>query len=266
MQKGSEKMFDLLDRFFEASNLPMTPPPAYGWFHILYTIIGFTVCGVIAWKIRKINDNAAKWFIFSIGLFLGLTEVYKQLFLYFNSENHTYNWGELPFQLCSVPLYLCLIAPWLKPGKIQRGMYSFMVLFNLLGGGISFLEPSGLLLHDWFSTIHALLWHTSLVFLGLFLCFSQRGATHKKDYFGAAITFIALCAFAFLINTLVQNLLGKHINMFFVGPGESPIIVFKQFCRWFGWPINTLIYIFAVCLGAYLLHLLILMIIKKKKA
>ena len=258
-------MLDILDNFFEASLLPMTPPPSYGWFHILYTLIAFSLCGLIAWRIRRINDKAAGWLIFGLGFFLLLTEIYKQLFLYFNSDNHTYNWGELPFQLCSVPMYMCLIAPWLKPGKLQRGMYSFMALFNLLGGGISFAEPSGLLLHDWFSTVHALFWHTSLVFLGLFLCFSQRGGTRKGDYPSAAITFVCLSGVAFLINTLVQNLLGKHINMFFVGPGESPIIVFKQFCQWFGWPVNTLIYIFALCLGAYLVHLLILLFMNKKK-
>lgn len=264
MQKGSDKMVELLDKFFESSLLPMTPIPSYGWFHILYTLIGFIVCGFTAWKMRNISEKAARWFIFGIGLFLSLTEVYKQLFLYFNSENHTYNWGELPFQLCSVPMYLCLIAPWLKPGKLQRGMYSFMVLFNLLGGGISFLEPSGLLLDDWFSTVHALFWHMSLVFLGLFLCFSKRGATEKTDYKGAAFTFVGLCGVAFAINAFVQNVLGKHINMFFVGPGESPIIVFKQFCKWFGWPVNTFIYMFALCLGAYLIHLLIQLFMKKK--
>lgn len=257
-------MVALLDQFFENSMAPMTPPPAYGWFHILFTLIGFTVCALVAWKMRNISDKASKWLLFSFGLFLSLTEVYKQLFLFFNSADHSYNWGELPFQLCSVPMYLCLIAPWLRPGKLQRGMYSFMVLFNLLGGGISFLEPSGLLLHDWFSTVHALFWHMSLVFIGLFLCFSHRGATEKGDYKGAAITFVALSGVALLINTLVQNLLGKHINMFFVGPGESPIIVFKQFSIWFGWPINTVIYIFAVCLGAYLIYQLIQLVQKHK--
>ncbi len=258
-------MIDLLDKFFESSLLPMNSPPSYGWFHILFTLVGFSLCGFTAWKMRNINDKAARWFIFGIGLFLSLTEVYKQLFLYFNSENHTYNWGELPFQLCSVPMYLCLIAPWLKAGKLQRGMYSFMVLFNLLGGGIAFLEPSGLLLHDWFSTVHALFWHMSLVFLGLFLCFSQRGATQKGDYKGAALTFVALSGVAFCINVFVQNVLEKHINMFFIGPGDSPIIVFKQFCKWFGWPINTFIYIFAVCLGAYLIYMLIQLIQRKTK-
>ena len=54
------------------------------------------------------------------------------------------------------------------------------------------------------------------------------------------------------------------MNMFFVGPGNSPIIVFKQFSEWFGWPINTLIYIPVVCLGANLLFLLIHYLQSKK--
>ena len=258
-------MIEILDRFFESSMAPMTPPPSYGWFHISFTLIGFVLCAISAWNLRKVSDKATKWIVFCFGLFLIISEIYKQLFLYFNSADHTYNWGELPFQLCSVPMYLCLIAPWLKHRRIQRGMYSFMVLFNLLGGGIAFAEPSGLMLSDWFSTIHALLWHMSLVFLGLFLCFSKRGATQKGDYSGAAIIFIFLCGIAFVINIVVQNVLGKHINMFFVGPGESPLIVFKQFCQWFGWPVNTLIYIFAVCLGAYVIYLVIQLFQKKTK-
>ena len=47
------------------------------------------------------------------------------------------------------------------------------------------------------------------------------------------------------------------MNMFFVGPGNSHIIVFKQLSEWFGWYVNTSIYIFAVCLGAYLVFRLI---------
>ena len=76
------------------------------------------------------------------------------------------------------------------------------------------------------------------------------------DYKAASVTFVALCAIAFCINLLCWKPANGEINMFFVGPGNSPIIVFKQFSEWFGWYINTPIYIFAVCLGAYLLFLL----------
>ena len=249
-------MVHLLDTFFESMLYPMTPPPAYGAFHILYTLLGFALCGILAWKLRNLGDKAANRILFGIGLFLGIFEVLKQLFYYYALMDNSYSWGDFPFQLCSIPIYLCLIAPWLKPGKLQRGMYSFMVLYNLLGGAISFAEPSGLLHGHWFLTIHALVWHMVLVFIGLFICFSKRGGNQQHDYIGATMTFIALCGIAFLLNCFVQFGLGESMNMFFVGPGNSPLAVFSLFSEWFGWYINTFIYIFAVCLGAYLVFLL----------
>ena len=256
-------MLAALDRFFEAIAWTMERPTSYGAFHILYTLISFSVCVFAAWKLRNASQTTTKWILFGCGLVLSVSEVFKQFFYYFAIMDNCYSWGDFPFQLCSVPMYMCLVAPWLKPGKLQRGMYSFMVLYNLLGGAISFTEPSGLLLDRWFLTIHALLWHTLLVFVGLFLCFSKRGGNQKGDYRGATITFIALCAVAFGLNCFVQYGLGEHMNMFFVGPGNSPIIVFSQFSQWFGWYVNTPIYIFAVCLGAYIVHCLIYLVQNK---
>jgi len=231
---------------------PMVPPPAYGWFHILYTLGGFALCALAAWRLRKVSDRTARAILFTIGAVLAVSEVMKQVLCIRLSDG--YPWGDFPFQLCSVPMYMCLIAPWLKPGKVQRSMYSFMVLYNLLGGAIAFAEPSGLLLDRWFFTVHALAWHMLLVFIGLFLCMSDRGGTRKGDYAGATEVFVALCALAFGMNCFVQLALDGNMNMFFVGPGDSPIVVFKQFSQWFGWYVNTFIYIGAVCLGAYIVH------------
>lgn len=250
-------MLSALDNFFEANAWPMDKPPAYGAFHILYTLIGFTVCAITAWRLRNCSEKTAKWTLFTIGLVLALSEVYKQFFYFFVMMDNAYSWGDFPFQLCSVPMYFCLIAPWLKSGKLQRGMYSFMILYNLLGGAIAFTEPSGLLHDYWFLTMHALVWHMLLVFIGLFLCFSRRGAASIADYWGATWTFIGLCIIAFLLNCFVQFGLHEHMNMFFVGPGDSPLIVFKQFSQWFGWYINTLIYIPVVCIGAYIIFRII---------
>lgn len=247
----------MLDSFFESVSWPMEPPPAYGAFHILFTLIGFAVCGFSAWKLRRVSDKAADHILFFCGLVLSLSEVFKQFFCYYVIADNSYHWGEFPFQLCSVPMYMCLFAPLLKPGRLKRAMYSFMVLYNLLGGAIAFAEPSGLLHGHLFLTIHSCVWHMLLVFVGLFLCFSKRGGTQKTDYRSATLIFVSLCAFAFLLNCAVQFGLGESMNMFFVGPGNSPIIVFKQFSHWFGWYINTPIYIAAVCLGAYIVFALI---------
>lgn len=249
-------MLQTLDSFFESIAFPMERIPSYGAFHILYTLIGFFVCGFVAWKLRKVSDKSAKWILFSVGLVLIVSEVFKQLFYFFVMKDNAYSWGDFPFQLCSVTMYMCVLAPFVKSEKIRRGMYSFMVLYNLLGGAISFAEPSGLLLENWFLTIHALIWHMLLVFIGLFICFSKRGGNKQSDYIGATVTFVILCGVAFGLNCFVQLVLGEHMNMFFVGPGNSPIVVFTQFSEWFGWYINTPIYIFAVCLGAYIVFLI----------
>lgn len=250
-------MIQALDTFFESISFPMEPFPSYGAFHILYTLIGFAVCALAAWRLRHVSDRTARRMLFSLGVILMLSEVFKQLFYFFVMKDNAYSWGDFPFQLCSVPMYMCVIVPWLKPGRLQRGMYSFMVLYNLLGGAISFTEPSGLLLDHWFLTIHALVWHMLLVFIGLFICFSGRGGNRHADYVGATYTFLTLCGVAFALNCWVQYGLGEHMNMFFVGPGNSPIVVFSQFSKWFGWYVNTPIYIFAVCLGAYVVFCLV---------
>lgn len=257
-------MVQVLDSFFESISCPMTPPPAYGTFHILFTLIGFTVCGFTAWKLRHVSDKIAGKILFFCGLLLSLSEVFKQFFCYFVIAENTYHWGEFPFQLCSIPMYMCLFTPFLKQGKFQRAMFSFMVLYNLLGGAIAFAEPSGLLHEHPFLTAHSCIWHMLLVFVGLFLCISMRGGTTKADYYAATLTFVVLCGIAFALNCFVQFGLGQKMNMFFVGPGNSPIIVFKQFSEWFGWYINTPIYIFVLCLGAYVLFALIYWIRNKE--
>lgn len=254
----------MLERFFDSIAWTMTPPPAYGSFHILYTLIGFALCAVVAWLLRKSGDKVLRMVLFGCGVFLTATEVCKQFFYYYAVNNNSYAWGDFPFQLCSIPMYMCLIAPWLKPGKVQRGMYSFMVLFNLLGGAISFAEPSGLLHEYWFLTVHALMWHMLLVFIGLLICFARMGGNEKADYTYGACTFLVLCVVAFGLNCFVQFGLGEHMNMFFVGPGNSPLAVFSSFSEWFGWYINTFIYIFAVCLGAYIVFSIIYLAQNKK--
>lgn len=254
----------MLESIFESVSWPMVPPQTYGTFHIGLTFIGFSLCALVAWKLRHVSDKTAERILFFCGIVLAVTEVFKQLFCFYVIEGGTYHWSEFPFQMCSVPMYMCLIVPFMKSEKMKRAMYSFMALYNLLGGAISFAEPSGLF-HDYvFLTVHSCIWHMLLVFIGLFVCMSNRGGTEKEDYGSATLIFIALCEIAFLMNWFVQSVLNKQMNMFFVGPGNSPIIVFKQISEQFGWYINTPIYIAAVSLGAYLVFVIIYWVKYKK--
>ena len=247
------KEIDRVNAFFEAMAWRMEPPSSYGTFHILFVLIGFTVCTVAAWLLRGVGDRAIGRILFVLGLILAVSELFKQGLYYFVICDNSYHWGEFPFQMCSVPMYLCLIAPWLKQGRVKRGMYAVMALYNFPGGAVAFSEPSGMLLDYWYLTIHSLTWHMMLVFIGLLLLFSKSVGNRRSDYTVATVAFVVMCALAFVMNCIVQYGIGSYMNMFFVGPGNSPLIVFSWISEKLGWYINTPIYITVVCLGAYIL-------------
>ena len=261
---------EILDKALEATAWEMTPPPAYGTFHLSFAIIGIALCFLLGYKLRNISERGNKIVLFSTGAFLILTEIYKQLFYYFYMANpegiNQYDWWIFPFQLCSVPMYLCIIAVFLKPGPVQNGIYGFMTTYNLLGGFMAFIEPSGITHSYWTLTLHAYIWHMSLIFIGIYLIMSGRCAKTKKDFLHAAITFVVLCAVAFCINLILWTPAGGDINMFFVGPRNSPLVIFSDIAKNFGWYVSTALYIPTVTLGAFLVFLPVHFYYKKKKS
>ena len=261
-----DKIISGLESLIVATGWETAVPKSYGPLHLSFTIIGFLLCGIIAWKLRGISEKKSRVFVFSCGAFLVFLDMYKQLFYHFyvDAGEPGYTWWIFPFQLCNIAMYFCLIAPLLKKGPVQQGMYSFMMLYNLLSGGISFLEPSGMLHAYPTLTAVSLLWHLVLVFAGLFLVFSGRGGDTKKDYKLSTVTFLSLCVVAFLINIICWKPSGGTINMFFIGPANSSLFLFSDIAKNCGWYVSTAIYIPTVCLGAYLLFLLISRLIHPK--
>lgn len=242
-------------------------PAAYGPFHLTFMLLGFVFSGFAAWKLRKLGDRGNRVLLLAIGIFLVISEVYKQLLYELVVEPEPgYRWGIFPFQLCSIPMYLCLLIPALRPGRVQKSLYCFLMTYNLLGGFVAFLEPSGLLHGHWTLTLHALIWHMMLVFLGLYIALSGRGCRDNRDYRDATVVFCILCAVAFAINCGFWELSRHEIKMFFVGPGNSPIIVFQEISERFGWYVSTVLYIPCVCLGAFLIHKLLTFVNKKLPA
>ena len=244
-----------LEHVIRSTAWPMEKPPAYGTFHLTFTVVGFAVCILLAYLLRRTDEKGNRALLTALGVFLMLTEVYKQLFYYYHIGNGSYQWWIFPFQLCSVPMYLCVIAPWLKRGPVQQGMYGFMTTFNLLGGLMAFIEPSGIVHEYWTLTLHAFIWHMMLVFVGCYLLATGRGAKTMAEYRAAALTFVALCGIAFTINLLLRQVSGGSVNMFFVGPSNSSLLVFKQISQHFGWYVSTLLYIPTVCAGAFVVFL-----------
>lgn len=229
----------------------MEKPPAYGVFHLSFFFAGLALSLLAAYLLRRTNEKQNRIVLLTCGIFLVLSELYKQLFYTYVIGGGAYQWWIFPFQLCSVPMYLCLLAPFCR-GKVQQYMYSFLLCFNLMGGFIAFLEPSGLTHEYWTLTLHAFIWHMTLVFVGLYLGLSRRAGRTLGEYKGAVIMYVSFSAIAFGINLATRKVSNGDVNMFFVGPSNSSLIVFKDICERFGWYVNLPIYIFAICAAAFI--------------
>lgn len=256
-------MHEFLSELMTATAWEMTPPKPYGVFHLSFMILGFALSVFLACSLKNLGEKGNRRLLMGVGIFLAVCEVYKQLFHYYHIEGGNYAWWIFPFQLCSVPMYLCILAP-LVMGKLRQAMYDFMMTYNLLGGFMAFIEPSGIIHSYWTLTLHAFIWHMSLVFVGVYLLVSGRGRRTMAGFRGATKTFLVLCAAAFCINLLFWDVSGGSINMFFVGPKNSSLIVFKQISESCGWYVSTALYIPTVCLGAFLIFLPMYLLGKKQ--
>ncbi len=255
----------MLEKLIEMTAWEMEKPTAYGPFHLIWTFVGIALCVLFAWKLRKLGNRGNRILLISVGIFLAVCEVYKQLFYYYHIGNSHYQWWIFPFQMCSVPMYLCILAPLLKPGKLQSGMYHFMMIYNLLGGIAALAEPSGISHTYWTLTLHAFIWHTVLIFIGLYLGFSGRTTATKHDFGLATLTLLGLCVIAFCINLLCWDAAKGDINMFFVGPQVSSLVIFKDIGERFGWYISTLLYIPTIILGGFVVFCLFHLAKKKSR-
>ena len=141
-----------MEKFFELTAWTMTPPATFGTFHILWLVFGLGGSVLLAWLLRKSSEKQNKIIFLVMGIFLIITEIYKQLFYYYIIGGNTL-WI-FPFQLCSVPMYMCFFVPFIKNKKVQTAFYAFLMIFNLFGGFISLIEISGLVHTYWTLTIH----------------------------------------------------------------------------------------------------------------
>lgn len=231
----------------------MERPKSYGAFHLTFALVGIAVAVVLAYLLRKTNDKQNRILLLSVGIFLVIAELYKQFFYYFVVHDHHYPTWIIPFQLCSVPMYLCIFCGICKNEKVNSWFYDFMFAYNLLGGAISFTEPSGLN-HPYLTlTLHAYIWHLSLVFLGFYLYFSKRACNDWKGYLRASVVFLGCAAIAQLLNVTIINI--DSINMFFISPFErSPIVVFEDFWENLGWFANMILFLLALIIASAVVY------------
>jgi len=213
-------------------------PPAFGAFHLGW-LISCVALGVFCALLgARSSGRHTDSVLFSFGIAFFLLETYKQLYSFYVIQDHVYDFGFFPFQFCSLPLYLCLLLPFLPSGPIKRALLSFLVLFETMGGCLVMGYPA---FYDRVSLcIHTMLWHTLMIALGCFLLFSlDFGKSWRREVLPAVPIFLGSLALATVLNIVLHPMAQgspNPLNLYYISPyGITHFVVVGDVRRWLGW-------------------------------
>jgi hypothetical protein len=207
----------------ELLSLKMKEPVAFkslseSWFHYLALIMTILL---IVWSIKYFKKSDTKkikryLLIFSI-ILLGF-ELYKQSIYFYQSE-WSYPWYIFPFQFCSIPMYVALLASLTKNDKIYEMSLAFLATYGLFAGTAVMLYPQDVFIETIGINIQTMVHHGGISALGFSLILSKKVSYNVKTVFKASILFSVVVLTAVLLNTIHNTWIAQGtFNMFFINP------------------------------------------------
>jgi uncharacterized membrane protein YwaF len=199
---------------------------------------------------RKHSPLADRIVIASFSVILIGCEVFKQLFWF---EYYDYYRFEIfPFQFCSVPIYVAIFASVVPWDKVREVCYRFLAFYGIIGGLAVMLVPNAVL-YTYFvpMSIHAMLWHTVLVVMGVYLIVSRGYGKHIREMLTPALIFLGFVALAIIGNVLVYHLYlntpacheGDRLSMFYISPYSTTELPLLGAVQEFSYPLFLLCYL-----------------------
>lgn len=248
----------------------MVEPTNYGWFHILCLLL----LVLVIYLTKKIKNDRKLIFIISI-LCIGL-EIYKQINFSFNYDTVNtwwrYKWYAFPFQFCSTPMYIGLIASVIKSDKIRNYLYSFLATYGLIAGIAVMLYPNQVFTSTIGINIQTMICHGSMVLMGLYLLINKKVEFNYKTVLKALLVFSiqVLIALSADILTYYINLDGG-LELFYLSPYHKSILpVFSLIYEKVPYIVFLFIYIVGFSIGnimiiffSYLINKCLICISKK---
>ena len=185
-----------------------------------------------------------------VGVFLLVTEVGKQLMLTFAVNGGKYYWWYFPWQLCSIPMYVCLAAA--VGGSIDVCL-SYLATFGLMGGVAAFFDTGGFVLDHPLLTVHSYVWHFVIVGVGLYAAVKRK----SFRFLPPLLIYLGAAAVAEIINVAAFDAGCRPINMFYISPRYLfPLIILKELVPVIGNAATIAVYILTCIAGAFLLNVL----------
>ena len=241
----------------------MQTPSLYGPFH-LFWLATVALC-TLALCIGHRQASRAQVCNVVLGVALAVTalEIYKQINYSFTYETGTvvfsYQWYAFPFQFCSTPMYVGLLAGIFRKGKLHDHLCAYLATYAVFAGLCVMLYPGDVFCNTVGINIQTMVWHGSMIVVGAYLLASGHVKLEHKTVLKALPVFAAVVLIAMGLNEWAyrSGLLEAHaFNMFYFSPYCDPSLpVYSLVQQVLPYPVSLLVYVAAFTAAAELVLL-----------
>lgn len=264
---------DFSENLLNLLKTTMTKPTIYGTFHIVSLIITVGATIALCKLFSDSKDKTVQRSILVISLTCLILEIYKQATfgldmvdgkLIFEPE-----WYAFPFQFCSSPMYVGILAGIIKKGRFREKLYAFLATFAVFAGLCVMIYPGDVYMPYVGINIQTMFCHGSMIAVGVALLYSGSVEAEHKTILKAIPVFSTLVVIAMIMNETAYftGLLETHtFNMFFISRHCEPSLpVYSLIQPRVPYVVSVIIYIIGFSLASYLVLLAAILIKKLAK-
>lgn len=241
----------------------MEKPQPYELFHI-GSFVFYILLAVFLCVTHKKDDMQRVHRVVQVTAVITLIlEIYKQVNFGFNIVDGAlvfdYAWYAFPWQFCSTPMYVGLLAAVTRKGAFHRAMSAYLATYSVFAGVCVMCYPITVFTETIGINVQTMFCHGSMITVGIYLLYSGYVKLEHKTILNALPVFLGAVGIAMVLNELanVTGLLQTdEFNMFFISPYCEPSLpVYSLIQPLLPYPVCLLIYVGCFTLAAYLILL-----------
>ena len=237
--------------FLSLLDTKMAVPALYGPFHVFF-IVTSIFCGFSLSKhCTNKGETFIRRFLLIESLLITVLEIYKQINFSFHVNgsqiNFDYQWYAFPFQFCSTPMYIGLLAAVVKRKSLHMRLCSYLTTYALFAGICVMAYPATVFIDTVGINIQTMICHGSMITVGIVLLRTGYMNATLKTVIQALPVFLVLVLVAIGMNEIAYQtglLETETFNMFFISPYCSPELpVYSQIQGIVPFPFSVLVYV-----------------------
>ena len=253
---------DFLANVLKFLDYKITTPTPYGLFHIVSCVLVVLLTVALCVTHKKGDMKRPQLVLTVVAIVVTVLEIYKQInysFQYSDGIKFDFQWYAFPWQFCSMPMYVGLLASIIRKGKVHDSLCAFLATYSVFAGLSVMAYPNTVFIDTLGVDIQTMVCHGTMIVVGVYLLYSGKVKAELKTILKALPVFGVAVAMAAIMNEIahLSGLLETEtFNMFFISPYCEPSLpVYSLVQNVVPFPLCLVIYIIGFTIAATLVLL-----------